>query len=102
MARKKSKRRAHKKFTVPVAVLAGFLPGATATISDFQQYGMQGAGVMISRRYIGYDPQTNRFIPNMMWGGTFPLILGLIVHKAASMLGVNRALANAGIPVVRV
>ena len=99
---KKTKKRYHKKFTIPVAVVAGFLPGATASIADFQQYGMQGATTMMSRRYIGYDPLSNRFVPSLMWGGTFPLILGLIVHKVAGIFGVNRALANAGIPFVRV
>ena len=102
MAGKKKKSRNHKKLTIPVAVLAGFLPGATASISDFSTYGMKGAGVMIARRYIGFDSKSNRFIPSLMWGGTFPLLLGLIVHKAAGMLGVNRALAYAGIPFVRV
>ncbi len=101
MANKK-KHRAKRKFTLPVAVIAGFLPGATASLSDFQQFGMKGAGTMIARRYIGFDNQTNRFIPNLMWGGTFPLILGLIVHKIAGLTGINRALANAGIPFVRI
>jgi len=85
-----------------VAVIAGFLPGAGASISDFQQYGLKGATTMISRRYIGFDPQSGIFKPSLMWGGTFPLVLGLIVHKVAGMMGVNRALANAGIPFLRI
>lgn len=102
MAKSKSKRRSRKKFTLPVAVIAGFLPGVGASISDFQTYGMKGATTMMSRRYIGFDPQSNTFRPGMMWGGTFPLLLGLIVHKVAVIMGVNRALASAGIPFVRV
>ena len=102
MAKSKKKHRAKRKFTLPVAVVAGFMPGAVASINDFQAYGMKGAGTMIARRYIGFDPQTNRFVPNLMWGGTFPLILGIVVHKVAGILGVNRALASAGIPFVRV
>jgi hypothetical protein len=57
---------------------------------------------MMARRYIGFDNVSNKFYPNLMWGGTFPLILGLIVHKVASIAGVNRALATAGIPFVRI
>lgn len=101
MANKKKKRH-HKKFTIPVAVVAGFLPGATASIQDFQTYGLQGGTTMMARRYIGYDPQSGTFHPGMMWGGTFPLLLGLMVHKIAGIFGVNRALANARIPFVRV
>jgi len=102
MANKSRKHRARRKFTIPVAVVAGFLPGATASIADFQTYGMKGATTMISRRYIGFDPQSGKFAPSLMWGGTFPLILGLIVHKVAGIMGVNRALSNAGIPFVRI
>lgn len=31
-----------------------------------------------------------------------PVVAGLVMHKAANKFGVNRALANAGIPLIRI
>lgn len=102
MARAKAKRRKRRGFTLPVAVVAGFLPGATNAWSALQSYGANGMATQLSRDYLGYDPKSQKWYSQLMWGGAWPLLIGLVVHKGASMLGVNRALANAGIPILRI
>ena len=102
MARTRSKHRRKAGFTLPVAVVAGFLPGISTSLDYFNRYGFQGLSTQLGRVYLGYDSQTSRWIPSLMWQGTGPLAIGLIVHKVASMLGVNRALASARIPFIRI
>lgn len=101
-ARTKARTRRRAKFTLPVAVIAGFLPGVSSALTALQTYGFNGLSVQVSRDYLGYDPQSKGWYPRLMWGGTAPLAIGLIVHKVASMLGVNRALGRAGIPFIRI
>lgn len=98
----KRKTRRKKGFTLPIAVLAGFVPGVANAFDAMQTYGVKGMGVQVSRDYLGFDPQTNKWYPGLMWGGTFPLILGIVVHKVASVFGVNRALGRANIPFIRI
>ena len=102
MARTKKKKRSKRGFKLSLAIVAGLLPGVTNVYDGFKEGGLKGAGDTASMVYLGYDPIQGDWRPSMMWMGLYPLALGLIIHKAAGMLGVNRMLANAGIPVVRV
>jgi len=101
MARHK---RGHRRpgMTLPVAVVAGFAPGLMVTFRDFQQYGLGGAVNTLSRAYIGYDPGAQKFDFGAMRYGTLPLLAGIMVHKFAGRLGINRAIARTGIPFIRI
>lgn len=101
MRRVKKKSHQRKKATFPLAIVAGLLPGVQRTITGFQSGGMKGGAQQAALVYLGYNYDTATWHPNMMWYGTAPLLLGLIVHRVASRLGVNRALAATGIPFVR-
>jgi hypothetical protein len=62
-----------------------------------------GSAQAVSANTIGYFPDRKAWEPmyalKNFWG---PVLLGTVVHKIANKLGVNRAIARAGIPIVRI
>jgi hypothetical protein len=71
------------------------------------QYGItgeEGAIAELSRTMTGFNP----YATPMTWEswrlkyGLVPVIAGVAVHKLANLLGVNRAIAGAGIPILRI
>ena len=112
MARKRTRtivryaKRAHRraaKTTVPLAVLAGFVPLTKDVWGGYKSGGAAGAGHYLVGDITGYDSNTGGFnVPwalNHFW---LPVGAGILVHKVASRLGVNRALGRAGVPFIRV
>ena len=91
--------------TIPVAVLAGFVPLGVGVYGAVRR-GMAGdtAGMTqeLTIRTTGFNTDTKSFHWPAFWGTYGPILAGLVVHKAASRLGVNRALAKAGVPFLRV
>lgn len=111
MARKakKSKGSSRAKFTLPVAVVAGFAPGVGrmvyhATHNDHGQgNAIANVGVEAGRIFLGYDSRSGSFNATDMMYGLLPVVLGGIIHKfIGGGLGVNRMLARAGVPILRV
>lgn len=97
--RKKSHRRS-KKITIPLAVVAGFLPGALRLknhMTSFQDFGQEA-----SRIFLGYTPSDGTFKPQLMTYGTLPIVIGFVAHYAANKFGLNRVLARANIPFIRI
>lgn len=89
--------------TVPVAVLAGFGPLVRDVIVGYRSSGLSGAQHYLVGGITGYDSNTGKF--NVPWTLThfwLPVGAGVLAHKAAGWLGVNRALARAGVPILRV
>jgi hypothetical protein len=101
MAKRKGSRR-HKGFTLPLAVVGGFAPLAINAMQDYKVGGVAHVGRGLSVRLTGYRVDTGKFEPNFLMQGLFPILGGIIVHKIAGRLGVNRALAGAGIPFIRI
>jgi len=109
MARRKRRRRNAK--TIPIAAVGGALAGLAippatsgggmspinaAMAGDFN-WVMEG----LVENYTGmniYTGQWNIINARGLWAA----IAGIVGHKAASMLGVNRTLARAGIPLIRI
>ncbi len=101
--RPRSKRpRRRSGFTVPLAVVAGFGPPLAMTVRGFQAGGIQEGVNNLTRSMTGFDPITARWNIANMRTGALPVAVGIIVHKLAGMLGVNRALARANVPFIRV
>ena len=110
MAKAKAKRRNGKKrLTIPLMVVAGFIPGVTEVYAHRAE-GMEGVGAAASRIYLGYAG-TNRFgyndtigfHPYLLRYGTLPIVVGAALHwLLGTKLGINRAIARAGIPFIRV
>lgn len=96
-----------KQFTIPLAIVAGFASPLGRTYSHFQGYGLMGPEGAIgefSRIMIGVNPFDSQ-VAFQGWRlkyGLYPVLAGLLIHKVASMVGANRMLANAGIPLIRI
>jgi hypothetical protein len=101
MAKKKGHRRS-SGFTLPIAVVAGFFPAVSSTVTFAGQVGWKGVMPHLSRIMTGYNPDNNTFNAAHLMRGMGPILLGLGVHKIASKLGINRALGAARIPFVRI
>ena len=94
-----------KKATLPLAVVGGFAPlgfymadaGRRAMSGD-----LRGAAIKVVLHTTGYNLDNRKFWGAAFWNTYGPIMLGMVVHKAASRLGINRQLAKAGEPFVRI
>lgn len=95
--------RRSKQMSIPLAVVGGFVPMGADVLSAFRIGGVEAALGHVSLCTTGYDPSDGKWKPmfavQKLYG---PLLLGAVVHKVANKLGINRALAGAGIPLLRV
>lgn len=91
-----------QKMTIPVSIVAGLMPGFSAVITSTASGGWQAAGRTAGLIYTGYDYTTNKWSLRNMQLGLMPLFFGVMVHKVAGLLGVNRAIARTGIPLIRI
>jgi len=96
MAKRRFKKsRSARKMTIPMAVAVpvgaiGIALGKKALAGDT-------AGMM---RQVGVGESGLEFDKVIsVWG---PVLVGVIIHKGASYLGVNRALGAAGVPFIRI
>jgi hypothetical protein len=92
-----------KKMTIPLAIVGGFVPMGADLISAYKVGGLEATLGHVSLCTTGYDPADDLWKPmfavKKLYG---PLLLGTIVHKVAGRLGVNRMLAQMGVPLVRI
>jgi len=89
-------------FTLPLGLIAGLAPGVTRTLAFAQAQGPQAAANEALAIYSGYDAQSGSFSVANMSQGLMPLLVGWALHRfVGSGLGINRALAAARVPVVR-
>lgn len=108
MARRKKKSRKSRSFTIPIALTVGATygilapgPGKTDSVLDLAMKGkFTTAFRLLGKYYLGIGP--SGFDIKNLQHGTVPLMLGIIIHKIASKLGVNRKLGQAGVPIIRI
>ena len=92
-----------KRMTVPLAIVAGFVPAALDIKLAYKVGGFEAALGHVSLCASGYDPSDGVWKPMFAFEKLYgPLLLGAVVHSAANHLGINRVLAKAGIPILRV
>lgn len=100
MARTKKKTRRSKSMTMPLAVVAGFAPLVVGTMNTAG--GLEAKTWYMTQALTGYDTRQGQWwAPNLLKGAV-PIMAGFAAHKVASKLGINRALAAARIPFVRI
>lgn len=91
--------------TISLAILAGLAPTAAFAYEGFKgadgMSGIEGAAYHLTGRLTGYNWKTNQWYAGEMAKGWGPIILGAVVHKLANRVGINRMIASAGIPVIR-
>lgn len=100
VSRPRSRRKAG--FTIPVAVVAGFMPLVNQALIGYREGGIQRVSDRVVASMTGYDPATQQWHASHMVHGPLPIVLGILGHKLASRLGVNRALSQAGVPFIRI
>lgn len=104
--RSRPKRRTHRRagFTVSAAVLAGMAPVTIYAINDLKTGGVPSLLDGLARRLTGFGTAGSGGLwePKHLASGLLPILGGVAVHKLASRMGVNRAMAKAGIPFLRV
>lgn len=88
--------------TIPIAPIAGLLgmPAMGLIITDVQTGAWQNVGPHAAQM-VGVT-SAGVFDYNLMLKNVTPLIAGMAVHKIAGIVGVNRALASAKVPWVRI
>lgn len=103
-SKKKTMHRKKQGFTIPLAIVAGFAPAVIDVIDNVPNFGLPGSIMHTGAGLIGYDTVSKKYTGwnQAKAAGICPLIMGFVVHYAASKLGVNRMIARAGIPFVRI
>lgn len=112
MARRRTRRsRSRRKMTIPIAAVGGslaglFMPSATAgggrsVVQNIMDQHWNWAIESLNENYTGYNIYRGSW--NLMNArGLHAALLGVVIHKVASFLGVNRALGRAKIPFLRI
>lgn len=99
--RKSTTHRSHK-MTFPLAVVAGFGPVIFDGIRGAQSGGVSGFVSSVTYDLTGYDTTAKSWSWQGLFKGWTPIIMGVLVHKVAGMIGINRMLATNRVPLLRV
>lgn len=95
-----AKKRHHsKKFTIPVALVGGFIPPVLGVWNRRNDVNAMTGFLRAGFTGIGDDGNFN-FL-NFKYG-LVPVATGIVIHALASKMGVNRLLARSGIPLFRI
>lgn len=98
----KRKVRHGRKMTLSLAVVSGLSVPVVGAYTNFKSGGIQNAMYGLTASMTGYNPGNGTFAVSNMRFGLVPVMIGAFVHKLAGTLGVNRAIAAAGIPFIRI
>lgn len=101
MAKRKRRKR---EMTIPIATVAGLAAGMAEPAGALMAGDIQHALAVISYNYTGYNPEDKTWDPMRMQRGLLPLVIGALVSKfvGGKPLNINRRLAAAGIPFLRI
>jgi len=101
---KAKRRRSKGGFTLPLAAIGGFIPMVSYAYDvGYKGEGIKGFGKQIVYQTTGFDTYSGTWHWEGISRGLGPVILGLMVHKfVGGKLGINRMLASAGVPLIRV
>jgi hypothetical protein len=102
-----AKRTHHKKqFTIPLAIVAGFVPAGMDIYNNLGNFNGNWltSGAHTVAGLIGYDTVGKKYVglSQAKAAGLYPILLGFAAHWAASRFGLNRVIARAGIPLIRI
>lgn len=99
----KPKKRRSKQMTVPLSIVGGLGAGLAEPIMWAMGGDYDAAIYKLMENYTGYDIRTQRWDLKHA-RGIPPLIIGALIHKfvGGSPLNINRTLARAGIPFIRI
>lgn len=99
---KKTRTRRKRNFTIPIAPVVGFIP-YVQEIRRVWKYGGMRDVAKIAPKVLGWDGFTNQWhIKYIGHVGGWSIVAGFLVHTIANRLGINRMIARAGIPIIRI
>lgn len=104
LARRRPRRRAawYQKVHIPIAIVAGFMPVTKDAIDLYMGGGFRNVARYLPKRFVPYDAMTNKWTFDKFMVGTGSILLGVLAHKLiGGKLGLNKALAQAGVPFIR-
>lgn len=84
---------------IPIAVIAGFLPGIIWASEAVFQGNLKGGMERIIAAYTGYEYAYRKWTPTYLNYGLVPVLGGLLIHGAATWLGLNRWLRSTRLPI---
>lgn len=99
------RRRARPKMTIPLAPVISLIFPAQKAYHVYTETGSIESGI---RNWFAYytgwtgNPGSGPYEPAYLKYGLFPLAIGLAAHAIAGKLGINRTIARAHIPYVRI
>jgi len=100
MARRTKRKYSRKRgMKIPIAVVAGFTPLAINTFAWVRDMGWQTGFGMAASTITGYNFATGKWSMENLKFGALPMIIGVIVSKLATKLGINAKLARTGLPI---
>lgn len=92
-----------KGFTLPVAVVAGLaVPAMDVWQNGLARGDFRNAAVCATAIMTGYNVDSKTWEIAYLRRGLLPVLAGFAAHKIASKLGINRAIAQAGVPFIRI
>lgn len=105
----KKRRRGRRKFTLPIAAVGGlamgmFINPVGGNQTPFERLTKGDFKWAIHEaiyNYTGYHGASGKWYP-MNARGAFAAVGGFAIHKIASMLGINRTLGQAKVPILRI
>jgi len=98
----KKKRRYSRKTTIPIALTAGAVAGFIEPAKYLMKGETTSAFRQLTKNYTAIDPVEHYIATGDLKKGLYPLVIGMLVHKGASMFGINRALGRARVPFIRI
>lgn len=98
------RRGGRRKFTLPLAIVAGFAPAVVDIAANKDALGWGGSALHTTAGLIGWDTVGASYVGwnQMRAAGTPAILAGFFAHWLAGKLGINRALGRAGIPLIRI
>ena len=100
MAKKSKFKKRTTKFTLPLAVVAGFTPTVVGVWNRRNSVADMAGYLQIG--WTGISTDTGKFNFQNLRAGMIPALAGFAVHMIAGKIGLNRAIARAGIPILRI
>ena len=90
-----------KSMTLPLAVIAGFVPMGMNVWNSYKEGGLDKASQSLVAQTTGFSRYDGKWHFDYLMAGMGPVLSGILVHKLANKLGINRAIARAGVPILR-
>ena len=103
LARRRRGRRGSRKFTLPLAPIAGLIAAPAVRAGINAAIAGDVNGVMYeAAKFVGITG--DRFDAFALASNVTPLLIGCLVHKfvGGAPLNLNRMLASAGVPIIRI